>query len=424
MSQVASLGASTGIVGMPDGTVMVLDAVRLGSPDPQRRAAADAGADAQPRRRCNDGEQGLLGVALDEDFKVNGFVYLYYTRPSPGSPGGCVNRVSRFTMAGDVIDPASEIVLVDNISSKTATTTVAISRSAPTASCTSRSATPGPIRAADSSPNNAAQDLSLLNGKILRVVPSTGEPAPGNPLSGPGHGQLPRSRQPARRRRPPRARSCTPGACATRSASRSIPTPARSGSSSTTSARAPARRSTTAASAGTTAGRSARASARSARTRRAQRRPGAGFTDPITDYARSVGRSSPPARSSPTATGRRSTTAATCSPTPAAATCGCAARTARSTTQRRSPSSVGGIADMAFVIDERQHRALLHDDRRRRSARSPVRRRRSFATPDALAFVAVPARDAGARHPAADGRRQARCGPTPLATCRWVSIRP
>ena len=31
-----------------------------------------------------------------------------------------------------------------------------------------------------------AQSLNSLNGKILRVVPSTGDPAPGNPISGPG----------------------------------------------------------------------------------------------------------------------------------------------------------------------------------------------------------------------------------------------
>ena len=41
---------------------------------------------------CNGGERGLLGVAVDPDFKVNGYLYLYFTRPSPSAPGGCVNR--------------------------------------------------------------------------------------------------------------------------------------------------------------------------------------------------------------------------------------------------------------------------------------------------------------------------------------------
>jgi glucose/arabinose dehydrogenase len=54
------------------------------------------------------GERGLLGVALDPNFTSNGFVYLYYTVPSP-----LHNRVSRFTVEGNTINPASEVVLVD-----------------------------------------------------------------------------------------------------------------------------------------------------------------------------------------------------------------------------------------------------------------------------------------------------------------------
>src|SRR4051794_32605175 len=44
------------------------------------------------------GERGLLGVVLDPDFAVNGYVYVYYT--TAGAP--MHNRVSRFTAAGDV----------------------------------------------------------------------------------------------------------------------------------------------------------------------------------------------------------------------------------------------------------------------------------------------------------------------------------
>ena len=35
-----------------------------------------------------------------------------------GEPGGCHNRISRFTMTGDRLDPASEFVLVDLISAR------------------------------------------------------------------------------------------------------------------------------------------------------------------------------------------------------------------------------------------------------------------------------------------------------------------
>ena len=64
----------------------------------------------------------------------------------PAAPGGCVNRVSRFTMQ-DVIDPASEAVLVDDISSRRRQPQRwRPRRSDPTATSTSRSATPGATR--------------------------------------------------------------------------------------------------------------------------------------------------------------------------------------------------------------------------------------------------------------------------------------
>jgi glucose/arabinose dehydrogenase len=55
------------------------------------------------------GERGLLGVAFDPDFAANGYVYVYYTATSPVIH----NRVSRFTAAGDIAQPGSEIVLLD-----------------------------------------------------------------------------------------------------------------------------------------------------------------------------------------------------------------------------------------------------------------------------------------------------------------------
>ncbi|WP_153032368.1 ThuA domain-containing protein [Amycolatopsis sp. YIM 10] len=54
------------------------------------------------------GEDGLAGVALDPNFTTNKWVYLHY------SPAGSqeINRVSRFTINGDTLDPASERVLL------------------------------------------------------------------------------------------------------------------------------------------------------------------------------------------------------------------------------------------------------------------------------------------------------------------------
>lgn len=63
---------------------------------------------------CTNSEQGLLGVAADPQFGSNGYLYLYYTRNASGS---CFNRVSRFTLSGSTVNPASELVLIDNIPS-------------------------------------------------------------------------------------------------------------------------------------------------------------------------------------------------------------------------------------------------------------------------------------------------------------------
>ena len=62
-------------------------------------------------------ERGLLGIALDPNFAVNQFVYVYYTT-GPGAlrySGSPMNRVSRFTTVGGV--GTSETIILDNIPS-------------------------------------------------------------------------------------------------------------------------------------------------------------------------------------------------------------------------------------------------------------------------------------------------------------------
>jgi glucose/arabinose dehydrogenase len=62
-------------------------------------------------------ERGLLGIALDPNFAVNQFVYVYYTT-GPGAlrySGLPMNRVSRFTTVGGV--GTSEAIILDNIPS-------------------------------------------------------------------------------------------------------------------------------------------------------------------------------------------------------------------------------------------------------------------------------------------------------------------
>jgi len=55
------------------------------------------------------GERGLIGIALDPQFSLNGFVYLHYTATAPTIH----NRVSRVTASADVAVPGSEVVLLD-----------------------------------------------------------------------------------------------------------------------------------------------------------------------------------------------------------------------------------------------------------------------------------------------------------------------
>jgi glucose/arabinose dehydrogenase len=59
-----------------------------------------------------ESERGLLGITFDPDFATNGYVYVYYTVGGP-SPAPAHNRISRFTLNGDVAVPGSEVPLMD-----------------------------------------------------------------------------------------------------------------------------------------------------------------------------------------------------------------------------------------------------------------------------------------------------------------------
>jgi glucose/arabinose dehydrogenase len=101
------------LIGAEAGVVRVYQAGGLVSP-----AALDISA-----KVCSDQERGLMSVAVDPAFASNHFIYLYYTFKKLGCQYGSngdtllpVNRVSRFVLRNDnVVDPASEVVLIDNI---------------------------------------------------------------------------------------------------------------------------------------------------------------------------------------------------------------------------------------------------------------------------------------------------------------------
>jgi glucose/arabinose dehydrogenase len=69
----------------------------------------------------NQNEAGLVGLALDPDFATNNYMYLYYTVPAvPDDPitgeneaKPPHNRISRFTLNGNVADPLTEVTVLD-----------------------------------------------------------------------------------------------------------------------------------------------------------------------------------------------------------------------------------------------------------------------------------------------------------------------
>lgn len=183
---VASFASPTTVEWLPNDRIVVLEQggrVRIGPATGPFTTALTIG------NICPGGERGLLGFVHDPAYLQNGFVYVYYTRDAAGSPGSCVNRVSRFTMdlAVDEIVPTSEVVLLDNISSVNGNHNggdldigsdgllyVAVGDAGRDPRGDSGSA----------GGNDAGQDVSLLNGKILRIT-TDGRPAPGNPFTGP-----------------------------------------------------------------------------------------------------------------------------------------------------------------------------------------------------------------------------------------------
>lgn len=181
-SRVASFSRPTTVEWLPDGRIAVLEQ------DGRFRTGFPGQAFTRNVRIpnvCSGSEMGLLGLAPHPAYYSNGQVFVYTTRNTSGT---CVNRVSRFTLRDGALDLASEVVLIDNISAAGGNHNggdldvgsdgflyVAVGDAGRDPRGDSGSA----------GNNDAAQDLSLLNGKILRLT-LDGSPAPGNPITGPG----------------------------------------------------------------------------------------------------------------------------------------------------------------------------------------------------------------------------------------------
>jgi glucose/arabinose dehydrogenase/PKD repeat protein len=147
---------------------------------------------------CSDMERGLLGVAVDPEFASNHRIYLYYTfkksgscpvnnASTPASSSSPVNRVSRFTLPDtNVIAPASEQVLIDNIPSPAGIHNAGDLQFGKDGKLYVSVGDGGCDYAGDSgcgSLNDAARDRHVLLGKILRISTSGGIPS-GNPYQG------------------------------------------------------------------------------------------------------------------------------------------------------------------------------------------------------------------------------------------------
>jgi glucose/arabinose dehydrogenase len=131
---------------------------------------------------------GLLGIAPDPGFATNGFVYLYRTKPAPGGCGsstGRFNQVVRVTMSGDTVVPGSLVELFSGIRTDGGNHDGGTLRIGPDNKLwvSVGDTGIGDGGAPGQSTNPYSQDLSALEGKILRLE-LDGSPAAGNPYIG------------------------------------------------------------------------------------------------------------------------------------------------------------------------------------------------------------------------------------------------
>lgn len=189
---VAAVGAPTALAFHPDGRIFVttqpgqVRIIRNGAL--VMTPALSLGAAV-----CSNSERGLLGIVLDPDVGTNGFVYLFYTYNRfatcpTNSAQAPVNRVSRFTLSGDTISSASELVLVDGMPSPGGNHNAGDVQVGQDGNLYFSIGDGGCDYAGNSGcagANDAARDLHVLTGKIVRITRTGGIPA-GNPFTGAG----------------------------------------------------------------------------------------------------------------------------------------------------------------------------------------------------------------------------------------------
>lgn len=142
-------------------------------------------ADALDLSTCSLSEEGLMGAAVDPGFATNGFIYLYYTHNAGdcASSTGRFNRVSRFTMSGNTIDPATELILLDNLDVSRGDHNGGDLQIGKDGDLYVTVGDGGLNPRGTGTAGSAAQDLSLFNGKVLRITTTGGVPSD-NPFVG------------------------------------------------------------------------------------------------------------------------------------------------------------------------------------------------------------------------------------------------
>ncbi|HEX4493668.1 MAG TPA: PQQ-dependent sugar dehydrogenase [Acidimicrobiia bacterium] len=191
---VATMDRPVALAPTPDGRILVVDQAGLVRVIDHGTLLPAPALNISAKVCATNSERGMLGIAVDPHFAKNGFVYLYYTfkkfaKCKNDIADVPVNRVARFTMTGDTIDPASEKVLIDGMKSFHGNHNAGdlgfgkdgmLYASVGDGGCDYR------VGLTACEPDNPiAQSLDTLQGKVLRITPAGGIPKD-NPFVGAG----------------------------------------------------------------------------------------------------------------------------------------------------------------------------------------------------------------------------------------------
>src|SRR5262245_48176535 len=173
---VTGLSEPTAIAFLPDGQLLITEKGGTGGPGTAALKLFDGTATTTLLSLpvCTGAEMGLLGVAVDPDFERTGFVYLYRSQAGAGgceTSTGRFNQVVRGTMGGSSVDAGSVTILLDGIRTDNANHNGGVLRIGPDQKLYVGVGDTGlgDNRDPGFSTNPYAQDLSSLNGKILRI---------------------------------------------------------------------------------------------------------------------------------------------------------------------------------------------------------------------------------------------------------------